>query len=303
VPRRRLSRSGARARRSGRGAEQLGAARRREAEDGARDADVAVARERVGVGKHPEDRDLERGRVTALLRHELAEGGQAPGDVVAAVDRHPAVAEARRAARAARETTAHVDGRMRLLHGLRPGVDRREVDVLTVVLGLALGPDRLHRLDALAQEQETAREVSRAVVRHLLRVPAGAHAEEEAAVRDAVERGDVLGGLDRVALHDEADPGRDTQARRHRGGGGERHEGLVGVVVHLRELGAAGPRRAALDGDVRVLGDPERLEAARLELTREVGGLDRGVGEEDRGAVVQGALPPGACWRAAFGRG
>ncbi len=52
----------------------------------------------------------------------------------------------------------------------------------------------------------------RAVVVHLLGVPAGADAEQEAPVRDLVERGDLLGGLDRVALHDEADAGRDLRA-------------------------------------------------------------------------------------------
>src|SRR4051794_18905501 len=105
---------------------------------------------------------------------------------------------------------------MRLLDRLRPAPDPVEVDMLAVVGGLILGPDHLHRLDPLAHDGETPLRV-RAVILHLLDVPAGSHAEEEPAAREAIERGDLLRGDDRVALDDEADAGREEYAL---GGGG-----------------------------------------------------------------------------------
>ena len=100
---------------------------------------------------------------------------------------------------------------MRLLHRLRPRPDAIEVDELAVVRGLVLGPDRLHRLDPLAHQREARARVG-AVVVHLLEVPAGADAEEEAAAGELVERGDLLGGRDRVALDDQADAGAEHAA-------------------------------------------------------------------------------------------
>ena len=49
--------------------------------------------------------------------------------------RHPAVAVADRAARAVGEGAADQDRRMRLLHRLRPGLHRIEIDELAVILG------------------------------------------------------------------------------------------------------------------------------------------------------------------------
>src|SRR5262249_57805678 len=96
--------------------------------------------------------------------------------------------------------------RVRLLHGLRPGHHGREVDEPAVVFRLRLRPDRLHRLDALLHDVKPRLEL-RAVIGHLLGVPAGAYAEEEAPARDLIEARDLLGGLDRIALDDETDAG------------------------------------------------------------------------------------------------
>ena len=63
--------------------------------------------------------------------------------------------------------------------GFGQAIIRIEVDELAVIFGLRLGPDRLHRLDPLAH-QLGARGEHRAVVFHLLLVPAHADAEQEA---------------------------------------------------------------------------------------------------------------------------
>src|SRR2546429_9540033 len=85
----------------------------------------------------------------------------------------------------------------------------------------------------------------RSVVGHLLGVPAGADAEEEAPARDLIEARDLLGGLDRIALDDETDAGGDLQRSRGRRGGGERHERVHHVVVLLRQVAALRKLRAA----------------------------------------------------------
>ena len=43
------------------------------------------------------------------------------------------------------------------------------------------------------------------MIGHLVLVPAIADAGQETAARDLVDRGDLLGGLDRVALRDQAE--------------------------------------------------------------------------------------------------
>jgi len=88
---------------------------------------------------------------------------------------------------------------VRLLHRLWPGHDSAELDELAVIFRLRLGPDRLHRPNLLTHRLH-ARPKDGAVVLDLLLVPAAADPEQEAPARDLVERGDELGGLDRVAL-------------------------------------------------------------------------------------------------------
>ena len=102
------------------------------------------------------------------------------------------------------------------------------------------------------------------MVGHLLAVPAGADPEQEPAVGDAVDRRDLLGGRDRVALDDQADAGADEQPLGRRRGGGQRDERVVDPPVLVGQLAAGRIGRLAADRDVGVLGEPERLEAVLL---------------------------------------
>jgi hypothetical protein len=70
---------------------------------------------------------------------------------------------------------------------------------VAVILGLGLGPDLLHRLDPLAHQFE-AGFVDRAMVLHLVLVPAAADTKQRAAVRHLIDQRAKLGRLDRVAL-------------------------------------------------------------------------------------------------------
>jgi hypothetical protein len=118
------------------------------------------------------------------------------------------------------------------------------------------------------------------VVGHLLAVPARAHAELEPAAGEVVDRGDLLGGRDRVALDHEADAAADPQVRR--GGRRGRHgdEQVVRVRVLARQLAAAGVRRLAARRDVGVLGEVDRVVAVLLDQPRHLARADRVMGRE-----------------------
>ena len=126
-----------------------------------------------------------------------------------------------------------------------------------------MGPDRLHCLDPLGHQAHAGPGIG-AVVAHLLAIPACADAELETPAGEMIDRGDLLGGGDRVALHDQADAAADAEPRRRSGGGGEGDEQVVGVEVLRGELFAPGPGRLAAGRDVRVLGEEQRLVSAFL---------------------------------------
>src|SRR5680860_223268 len=144
-------------------------------------------------------------------------------------------------------------GGTRLLDGLGPGPDRIEVHVLAMVGRLVLGPDRSDGLHTLAQQPEPLRGMC-AVVSHLLHVPAGAHAEDEAAAREPVHARRLLGRGDRVALHHQQDARAHSQPLSGRSRGHARHDRIVGPPVLLGQVAAGGVGRFATDGDVGVVG-------------------------------------------------
>jgi hypothetical protein len=103
------------------------------------------------------------------------------------------------------------------------------------------------------------------VVAHLLAVPARADAQEHTSAGERVERGDLLRRLEHVPLrekrHRRAEGQRGRRRRRRR----QRDERIEGAVIDVRQLAAARPRRLTADGDVRVLREQQRLEAALLQ--------------------------------------
>ena len=204
--------------------------------------------------------------------------------------RHPAVAVADRTPRAVRKRAADDHRRVWLLHRLRPGHHRIEVDELAVIFGLGLSPDHLHRLDALTRDL-VARLEWRAVVRHFLGVPAGADTEQEPPRRYLVDRGHQLRGLDWIALLHQANAGADLQRLRRRGGSDQRDERIHHVVVLLRQIAAIWERRSPRHGNMRMLRRPERLEAALLECAAKLAWRHRIVGEEHRSAEMHVGSP------------
>src|SRR2546428_4662965 len=158
-----------------------------------------------------EDRDGRGLRIAARLLEALAELGDLLDRVrLRAHDRHPPVAVLHDAIERRRAVAADDDRRVRLLDWLRIGPDLVEVHELAVKLGLAVGPDLLHRQHALAQEPPAALPLG-AVIGHFFLVPSAADAEEHPAAREPVERRDFLGHRDRIALDDEADAGAELE--------------------------------------------------------------------------------------------
>src|SRR5579862_3284461 len=243
-------------------------------EDRPLDAGLAVALQRRLVGRRAKDRDRQALRVAP---GRLGEAGEPRhlflGVPAARRAREPAVAIVDDAAQRVIGLAAEDDRRMRALHrlGIRP--DLVEIDHRPVILGLLLGPQRLHREDALAHQLE-AGFVAGAVVFHLLDIPAAADAEDDAAARQLVEAGHRFRGDDRVALGNETDPGAEQQLAGRRRGERQRDERVVGVGVALRQLATAGKRALAAQRDVGVLRYEQRLKPARFERRRQLGDVD-----------------------------
>src|SRR5438094_3572434 len=231
--------------------------RRGEREDRARDAEVPEARQPRRVHRRAVDGDRDAARVPALLARQPPELRHSRLQVAGAhADREPAVAVVDHARQRARALAAQQDGRVRLLHRLRPRPEGLEAHEAALEGRLVLGPDALHGEHALAQHAPALLEVG-AVVLHLLGVPPAADAEEDAPAREEVEARDLLGGGDRVALDEETDSRADLERGGHGGRRRQRDEQVVRVPVLLRQRRPARPRAPPRDRDVGVLREPE----------------------------------------------
>src|SRR5215471_14005580 len=114
---------------------------------------------------------------------------------------------------------------MRLLGRLRERADRGKVIVPPVVLGLLLGPEGLHRQDGLLRLRPAVREVASHDLR-LLFEPACSYPKEKPTTGEVIERGDLLGQEERVALRDQTNPRTELERLRHRRGPRQPDEGI-----------------------------------------------------------------------------
>src|SRR6056297_605328 len=185
-----------------------------------------------GIGGGAEHTQLDRGGVTA----DRLAGPFDLGPLVEAVapgDGHPPVTELGDVRGSTGPGIPAEDHRWMWLPGrLGPRPARFDLHVLTLERGLVLGPDLFHGQHLLAQDRP-ARGVRRAVLGHLLLVPAVADAEQEPPARQRIDAGDLLGRVDGVALSDEADAGGDVERAGDRCAGAERHERVERAPVEL----------------------------------------------------------------------
>ncbi len=161
-----------------------------------------------------------------------------------------------------------------------------------MILGFRLGPDFLHRLDEFTYPLE-AGGVDRPVVFHFILVPTATDAEQKATLADLVERCDQLGGLDRIALLHQQDPGAQFDGAGHLAGGCQHHEGIHRVVIRFRQVAAARIGRFARERDMRVFRRPDQFKAAVLQRASKLHGRHRVVGEEHHATEFHVQFPSG----------
>ena len=133
--------------------------------------------------------------------------------------------------------------------------------------------------------------VDGAVVFHFVLVPAAADAKQETSLAHLVDRGDQLGGLDRVALLHQQHAGAEFDGLGNLAGRGQHHERVHRVVVRFGQVAASRKWRLARQRDMRVLGRPHRLETALLERAGKLHRRHRIVGKEHRAAEMHATLP------------
>ena len=139
------------------------------------------------------------------VRVAAAANDSAIGLELAVPTREPAVAEFHYAPQGVVAFAAEEDRRIRLLLGLGIEPDGVEGDKFAVEFRLVVAPQGLHRQHAFAQNLEAAL-VSRAVILHLLDVPAPANAEDETTPGELIKTGDRFGRDNGIALRHERDP-------------------------------------------------------------------------------------------------
>ena len=154
--------------------------------------------------------------------------------------------------------------------------------------GLVVGPQLFHGQDALAYSV-TPIGIPDPVVSKLLLVPAVADTEQEASPGQMIERRNLLGQPDRIPLGHEGDAGANPQRGgrcRHRGEG---HELVVAPPVEVGKWRCPCPTTPGggpAGGNVRVLREPQRLEASLLGFSAQFDGLNGLVGREDHEAIA-----------------
>ena len=219
-------------------------------------------------------------------------------------DRHVVLARIRHARAAG-------DPDLRHLRGPRVDGDVVEVVVLAVVARVRLRQQQGHRLDDLVGPLAALLDAGAG---HLVlaRVPAGAHPEHVAVVREVAEGRDLLGQQHRVAHRQHQDAGGDVHLRGQRRRVGERGERLepgvaveagrgqqvvdhphvdaVLLALHDRLADPLHVLRIRLLAAPRVGGDPR----PELELGHEVSfrspGITLGAGARDVKAAPRGAI-------------
>ena len=157
-------------------------------------------------------------------------------------------------------------------------------------LRLLVAPQHAEGADALAEGAVALRPRHRAVVGQLLLVPPDPDAEQEPSAREPVQGRDRLGQIEQVVLEGQGHPGAEQQIPRRGGGEKQREERVDHPLVLLGHLATRRVGRAAGDGDMRVLPDPERVVpralSSRASVGREVGRIVHGREPETHAATV-----------------
>ena len=136
------------------------------------------------------------------------------------------------------------DGRRRLLDGLGMRLDALEGGEAAAIGGRGLRPDGADRREVLVGDAAALLERGAEGAELRLEI-AHADAEDEAAIRHDVERGQLLREDQRIALGQDDDPRAEADPARVRGQEGERDDGVDDAIAGRRAARAAPGDRAA----------------------------------------------------------
>src|SRR5581483_3472004 len=192
--------------------------------------------------------------------------------------------------------TTHPDRDARSLERLREERDVLEAMVLPLEGAPVVVPQGVEQSQLLVRPLEALREGDLQRF-ELLHHPAGADAENEAAARQMVDRGDGLGPVERGPVgeheHAHAEPDASRAAREVREAGERLEERPVGRDDELAARAVA-VWSADLPGDDQAVGGPHRVEAELLGTPCRVGEDGRGRAARDRkkDAELHRLVPP-----------
>ena len=181
--------------------------------------------------------------------------------------RVPAVGIAGGAAQRGHAMAADPDRGVRLLHRQRLAAHGAEAVVLALVLDRAGGPELLENAHPFIGDRAAAGEWGGVQSLELLRHPADADAERDAALRQDVDGGDRFRGQHRVPVRQDqhrCDQPQRAGAPRHEGDQAQRFHRVAVAGVPAR--GVVGIRRLHVGRDDDVVGDGRRGEAQSLPM-------------------------------------
>src|SRR5215471_14565194 len=179
---------------------------------------------------------------------------------------------------------------MRLLYGFGIGTDQWKIEILTVVLRLVIGPQRLHDLNGFpglcpAVYEVTAHEFS------FLTQPARANAEQEAAATKPIKAGDLLSQEEWIALGHQGNARAEFNGAGDPRSPGQRDIGIGEMGIGPGNLATGGREGAgAVHRHRGMLRVPDRLETEFFSFFGHKGRVD-GIGRKrDGGANTHGAM-------------
>ena len=226
--------------------------------------------------------------ITPGLGGQLVQGLASVSNLVGrGADRHPAVPPLNRSFEHILGRATQNNGRMRLLGRLGKALDRGKVIIPAVIFGLVRSPQLFHGQDRIPGLGPAVRKVS-AHDLTLFFLPAGANAKQETSARIVIQRGDLLGQQQRVALRHEANPGAQLDLRGRGRGPSQRHKRVGNNPDRSRNrlIRSHGIAHGGMHRQNRMFRDPKRGKAQFFGLFRHHRRVRRLAGRETEYANV-----------------
>ena len=221
---------------------------------------------------------------------------------VAVVDRHPAIGIVSNACRHGVGIGTDVDGWTAGLQRFGIGPRRSEVNILTVVLGGVVAPQRAYRQRPFAHDGPAILERAAMVFDSFLD-PAAGNAEQHAPAGQMIETGNRLGGNDRVAFGQQTHAGAELYTLRDSRAGGERGDRVMHARERFDDVAAVIAVLAMYDRHMAVLGKEQHIEVAFLDRARQRRRRQGHVGRQQADAETWARIHTRAGWNSRMNGG